>query len=62
MNAVFMECSAKTGENLHSFFKTILETLIKSVDANGNGPASNEPRGQSLDQSSKKKEKSKACC
>ena len=34
INALFQECSAKTGENLNSFFKLVLETLIKTVGDN----------------------------
>ena len=32
MNALFQECSAKTGEHIGSFFKLILETLIKNSE------------------------------
>lgn len=31
IKALFQECSAKTGENLNTFFKLVLETLIKAA-------------------------------
>ena len=32
IKAIFQECSAKEGDNLASFFKSIFETLIKNLD------------------------------
>ncbi len=46
MSALFMECSAKTGQNLQVFFKTILETLIKGISTEG---YQDVPQGQTLD-------------
>ena len=31
INALFQECSAKTGEKLNGFFKLVLDTLIKTM-------------------------------
>ena len=31
IKALFQECSARTGENLNSFFKLVLETLVKAA-------------------------------
>ena len=50
IGALFQECSAKTGHHLASFFKLILETLIKS----SNDGQIEDMGGMKLDPSNKK--------
>ncbi len=63
IKAIFMECSAKTGENLHTFFKMMLETLIKSSEEEQNG---DRVSGQKLEPttgaSGVKKNSGGSCC
>jgi Ras-related protein Rab-6A len=60
INALYLECSAKTGENLQVFFKMLLETVIKEAEeeVNRNGIS-----GLKLDELKKveKKDAGKCC-
>ena len=61
IKALFQECSAKTGAHISSFFRLILETLIKNVSKE---EEEEESKGQTLGEVSKKKEteETKGCC
>ena len=63
MNALFQECSAKTGENLNSFFKIVLETLIKTVGESHDPNEAEKDGGFQLGGDNKKEpEARRGCC
>ena len=65
INALFLECSAKTGENLHSFFKILLETLIKNVEDDPEHQDDKKIDGENLGKKvspSEKNSQRRRCC
>lgn len=60
IKAIFQECSAKEGDNLASFFKSIFETLIKNLDEEAE--EENNNGGLNIAQSSNKQAPSKGGC
>ena len=62
--ALFQECSAKTGENVTSFFKLILDMLIKSSEEDIGGVDAEKSGKVIRDLGSKKsgKDRKGGCC